>query len=162
MSLCQFWPANSILNFKSNSISIPMTLKNRMEHLKRPVPKSPCPLVSPSPSPHFSVRRDRPHRASRNELLHDGVRGALDLIRRADLLDLALVQHGDPVRYLIGAVHVVGDGHRGHAQLLPEIDDQVVDRVRRDRVEPRGRLVVQDDLGVHGDCAGEAHALPRS
>src|SRR5512143_1682076 len=98
-----------------------------------------------------SLRRYRPHRTARNKLADDGVRRIFDLFWRTDLKDLALVQHGEPVRYLVGAVHVMGDCDRRHSQFFPQLDDELVDRVRRDGVQTRSRLIVQDDLRVHGD-----------
>ncbi len=38
-------------------------------------------------------------------------------------------------------------------------DDEVVDDVGHDRIEARGRLVEEDDLGIGGDGAGQADAL---
>src|SRR5574341_1573053 len=82
-----------------------------------------------------SFRRNRPDRAARDELADDGVRGVSDLIGSADLLDLPLVQHGDTVRYLVGALHIVRNGNRCHAELLPKVHDEGIDGVGRDRVQ---------------------------
>ena len=60
---------------------------------------------------------------------------------------------------LRAAGHVVGDRERGGAEALDAVDDQIVDDVGHDRVEAGGRLVEEDDLGIGGDGAGEAHPL---
>ena len=55
--------------------------------------------------------------------------------------------------------YVVGDRQGGGAQLVDALDDQFVDDVAHDRVEPGGRLVEEDDLGLGGDGTGERHAF---
>src|SRR5690606_27843855 len=56
-----------------------------------------------------------------------------------------------------GLLHVVGDDDDG--ELLGEVDHELFDAGRRDRVEGRARLVHEDDLGLEGDGAGDAQAL---
>ena len=56
-----------------------------------------------------------------------------------------------------GLLHVVGDDHE--RVLLLQLVHQVLDRLGRDRVERRGRLVEQDDVGLDGDRAGDAEPL---
>jgi hypothetical protein len=69
------------------------------------------------------------------------------------------MQHGDAVADGAGAAHVVRDGQRGGAQRLAALDDQLVDHVAHDRVQPGGRLVEEDDLRLGGDGARQADAL---
>src|SRR3546814_14972969 len=62
---------------------------------------------------------DRSVGAAVNELVDVGIAGAVDLRRRADPDDLALVEHGDAFGDAPGAGHVVGDRQGGRAQALP-------------------------------------------
>src|SRR5512141_1625895 len=94
-----------------------------------------------------------------HELRDHRVRRRLDLLRRSHLDDLPLVQHRDLIRDLVGGGHVVGDRDRGHPDRLPQRDDQVVDDVGHDRIQPRRGLVVQQDVGLGGDRPGQPHAL---
>ena len=117
----------------------------------------PFSLASAHRSPHLHL--DRPLGAAVDELVDIGVAGMVDLGGRAVPDDAALVQHRDAVGDLARADHVVGDRDRGGAELAHAFDDQLVDHVGHDRVEPGGRLVEEDDLGLGGDGAGERHAL---
>jgi hypothetical protein len=49
---------------------------------------------------------------------------------------------------------------RAHVLQVPELDDLVVDRIRRDRIEPGGRLVVEQDARLEGHGARNRHAPP--
>ena len=60
---------------------------------------------------------------------------------------------------LRGRVHVVRHDDAGHRVLLARPQDQLVDHVAHDRVQPGGRLVVEHQLGVQGQGPGQAHAL---
>ena len=60
---------------------------------------------------------------------------------------------------LVRAGHVVGDHQAGGLQFPVAAQDEVVDGVGGNRVEARGGLVVEDELGVHGDGAGQADAF---
>ena len=73
--------------------------------------------------------------------------------------DAAVIEHGDPVGDLADAGHVVGDRQGSGAKLLDAAADQIVDDIGHDRIEAGGRLVEEDDLGLAGDCPGEADAL---
>jgi hypothetical protein len=52
----------------------------------------------------------------------------------------------------------VGDAEHGHA-LLGEVDHGVEHLLDHLRIERRGRLVEQHDLGAHAQRAGDGHAL---
>src|SRR5437899_799438 len=93
------------------------------------------------------------------ELLHRGIPGREDLIGRADGADLRLPQQRHPVRHPERAPHVVRHHHARHPQLLLQAFHQAVNHVRVHRVEPGGRLVVQQILGLSRDGARDPHAL---
>src|SRR3954447_4007068 len=71
--------------------------------------------------------------------------GALDVEERRDVARAARL------------LHVVGDDH--DRVLLLELADQILDRQRGDRIEGRGRLVHQQDVGLDRGRAGDAEAL---
>ena len=73
--------------------------------------------------------------------------------------NLARMQHRDAIGDGADRAHVVGDGQRGGAHLGDDLADQCVDHPGHDRVEPGGRLVEKDDLGLGGDGARKPHAL---
>src|SRR5512143_1266056 len=75
-------------------------------------------------------------RAPLYELRDHRVRRRLDLLRRSYLDDLPLVQHRDLIRDLVRGGHVVGDRDRRHPDRLPQREDQVVDDVGYDRIQP--------------------------
>jgi hypothetical protein len=52
-----------------------------------------------------------------DELLDDGIRGGAHRLRRPDLDDDALVEHGDAVRDLEDLGDLVADHDRGEAEL---------------------------------------------
>src|SRR5437867_8888135 len=105
---------------------------------------------------------DRPAARAFDELPHQGILRVPHFVRRSLEHDPALVEHRDPIRHLVGARNVVRHHDRGHSHALLKAADQLVDRVGHDRVESRGRLIVQDEVGIHGDRSGEAHALAHS
>src|SRR2546430_3067392 len=93
------------------------------------------------------------------ELQHCGILGREDLVRRADGADLRLPQQRHPVRHAERAPHVVRHHHARYPQLVPQSLDQPVDHVGVDGIEPRGRLVVQEILGLPRDRPRDPHAL---
>src|SRR5579859_1047271 len=102
---------------------------------------------------------DRAIGAALDELVHIGVAAVVEPVARALPDDPAIVEHRHPMRDLARRAHVVGDSERGHAQILDQRGDQIVDHVGADRIEPGGWLVEEDDLGARRDRAGERHAL---
>ena len=69
------------------------------------------------------------------------------------------MDHGDPVGDLARARHVMGDGERGGPQRAHAVHNQVIDHIGHNGVEPGGRLIKEDDIGVGRDRAGETDAL---
>ena len=78
------------------------------------------------------------------------------LLRRAADDDLAAGEHRDAVADPEGRRHVVRDDDRGHAELVGGAADHLVDVLGRDRIEARGRLVVEQDLGPVDERARQA------
>ena len=80
------------------------------------------------------------------------------MFRRAGFNDLSLIHEHHPVADLPGKTHLVGDHHHGHP-FLGQVDHDVEYLADHLRVEGRGRFVEEHDLGVHGQGAGDGHAL---
>ncbi len=72
---------------------------------------------------------------------------------------LPRIDHGDAIGDLARRGHVVRDRDRGGAEIVHALDDEFVDHVGHDRVEPGGGLVEDDDLGFGGDGARQCHAF---
>ena len=81
-----------------------------------------------------------------------------ELLRRLDLHDLARVHEDHPVGHAAGEPHLVGDHHHGHA-LLGEVGHDLEHLVDHLRIQRGGRLVEKHDLRLHGQGAGDGHAL---
>src|SRR2546423_4001350 len=71
-----------------------------------------------------------------DESLDDRVRGRLDGGRRADLHDPPLVEHGHRIRDLEDLRDLVADHDGREMQPLVQLEDQVVDGVDEDGIEP--------------------------
>ena len=83
-----------------------------------------------------------------------------DLLARADLDDLAHVHHRHAVADLFHHRHVMRDEEVGQPLVLLQAQQQIKD-LRLDRhIQRRNRLIRDDHLGVAGQRAGDAHALP--
>ena len=79
-------------------------------------------------------------------------RGSREHLRRRPLLeDLPAVEEADPVRDVAGEAHLVGrDDHR-HAR-RPRVPRITLEHLGDElRVERRGDLVEQQDVGLHGE-----------
>ncbi|AGZ37553.1 6-pyruvoyl-tetrahydropterin synthase [Pseudomonas sp. VLB120] len=81
-----------------------------------------------------------------------------DLLRRSLLFDQALVQEDDFTGHLAGKVHLVRHQQHGTA-FFGQCADNVKHFLDHFRIERRGRLVEQDDFGLHGQRAGDGRAL---
>src|SRR5881628_2639669 len=111
-------------------------------------------------STRHSLGSNRRHREiALQELQHRGILGREDLVRRADGADLRLPQQRHPVRHAERPPHVVRHHHARHAQLVAQPLDQPVDHIGVHGIEPRGRLVVQEILGLPRDRPRDSHAL---
>src|SRR6185436_11609606 len=83
-----------------------------------------------------------------DELAHRRVGRALDLLRRADGVDAPLAEHRHAVRDLEDLRDLVTDHDGREAELPMKPDDQMMDGVDEDRIEPGRRLVEEDHLGL--------------
>ena len=79
-------------------------------------------------------------------------------LRRTLLDDLALVHEDHAIGHVAGEADLVGDDQHGAALVgqLPHHAQHLADQLD---VERRGRLVEQDQLGLHRQHAGDGHAL---
>ncbi len=75
----------------------------------------------------------------------------------AQLLQLALVQDGDPVADVLHVGQQVA-AHEDRLALVAQLEDQVLHLARADRVQAGGRLVEHDQLGVVDQGLGQADA----
>ncbi|MNE80462.1 hypothetical protein D3C80_1770330 [compost metagenome] len=82
-----------------------------------------------------------------------------DLFRFAVLDDLAVFHDGDTAAQLQRFVQVVADEDDGLAQLALQLQQLVLQALADQRVEGREGFVHQQDVGVHGQRAGQAHTL---
>ncbi len=70
-----------------------------------------------------------------------------------------MVEQPDVVRHRPGGVDVVGDDQDRRLDALVQVDDQLVEERRANRVEAGVRLVEQNDLRVQDQRPGQAGAL---
>src|SRR6266508_2586726 len=163
-SLPFFWIASMVEPAGSDGFASPL-----------PLPESPpqpaAAMARTSAIPTIAIRR-----LSMSSLLVDGspgsvgedlgeeVAGALRL-RLAEELggwrhlhDAPLVHEDDSAGGGAGEAHLMGDHHHRHPA-LGQLDHDVEDLLDHLRVERRGRLVEQDDLGAHGQRTGDGRTL---
>ena len=81
------------------------------------------------------------------------------MLRRALLHDLAVRHKDDPVGDIPCEAHLVGDDHHRDVLLVCQPHHDVQHFLDRLRVEGRGRLVEQDDLGLCAEGTGDGDAL---
>jgi hypothetical protein len=106
-------------------------------------------------------RRDQVHRGAAHEPGDEDVRRpVVDLLRAAQLLDLALVHHADPVRERHRLDLVVGDVDRGDAQPLVDPLELGADLAAQLGVEVRQRFVEQEGLGFTDQRPSHRDPLP--
>ena len=86
-------------------------------------------------------------------------RTAIDLERRADLRDPAVVHDADAVAERHRLDLVVGDVDHRRFEPAMELRDLLAGRGAQARVEVRERLVEEEDLGIAHDGAAERDAL---
>ena len=81
------------------------------------------------------------------------------LLRRADLLDAALIQHDDAIGELHRLVLVMRDEDRGEAGLLVDFAQPTAQILAHAGVERAKGLVEQQHARLDGERARERHAL---
>jgi hypothetical protein len=99
--------------------------------------------------------------ARRTDKGGDEARGrpAVDLHRRADLLDAPAVEHHDAVGQCHGLDLVVGDEDHRCAQLLVELGQLDARARAQRRIEVGKRFVEEEQLRLLHDGAGDGHTL---
>ena len=106
------------------------------------------------------TRQDLGARRLAREFLHVAVGGPDDqLLRRADLHDLAVAHDGDAVGEPDRLVEIVGDEDDGLLQKVLQTQELVLHLAADQRVERGERLVEEPELRADGERAGDAHAL---
>ena len=94
------------------------------------------------------------------ELGDEAVRRTLvDLLRRCDLQQFAVVEDRDPRGQRQRLALIVGDEDEGRAELLMQPLHFVLHPAAQVLVERRERLVEQEDGRLEDERAGERHAL---
>src|ERR1051325_4335899 len=94
----------------------------------------------------------------RDVILRLLLRGASEELRRGVEFDqLAQIEKGGVIGHSRGLLHVVGDDDYG--VVLLELQNQVFDLGRGERVEGGGRFVHEEHFGLHGQGAGNAQPL---
>jgi hypothetical protein len=86
------------------------------------------------------------------------LRVAEDLLRRAFLVNQALVHVEHAIGDIAGEVHLVGDDDHRHA-LACKAPDHRQHLAHHRGIERRGGLVEEDHLRLHREAAGNRHAL---
>ena len=81
------------------------------------------------------------------------------LLRRPLFDKLASIEEADPVGHVAGKTHLVRDQQHGIAVLGGQLPDDLKDLAYHLGVQGRGRLVKQQDLGLHGQSPGDGDAL---
>src|SRR5713101_964651 len=96
--------------------------------------------------------------------LREEVAGAVRFGSREEFLggggldDLAFIHEDHAVRDALGEAHLVRHHHHGHA-FLGQIGHDIEHLVDHLGIEGRGRLVEEHDPRLHGQSAGDGHAL---
>ena len=70
--------------------------------------------------------------------------------------NLTVVQKRHSVGQAFGTGHIVTDNGRGDLVLLAGQQDNLIDLLDHDRIQPRGRFVKQHQLRVGDERAGQA------
>ena len=113
------------------------------------------------PVARLELGLDQVHRGAADETADEEVhRVVVQLLRRRDLLQLALAHDGDPVTHRHRLDLVVRDVDRRHAERALEPADLRAHLDAELRVEVRERLVHQEGLRLADDRAAHRDALP--
>ena len=81
------------------------------------------------------------------------------LVAVGQLHHLAQIHDADAVGDMLDNAQVMGDEQVGQTHLLLQILKHIDDLCLNGNVQCGDRLVTNDELGVHGQCTGNAHAL---
>src|SRR5438128_96495 len=100
-----------------------------------------------------------PSKPRREKLLCKRLLGLAHFRRCSFLHDAALVDYRDVIADMKGRPDVMGNDHAGDGEPLARMDDDHVDSLGRDRIQPGGRFVIEHDLGIANDGARKSDAL---
>ena len=119
------------------------------------------PCSAPSQAPHQAARRDDLGALHVAGELGDVVGRRIDdqLLRRADLDDLAILHDGDAVGQPDRLVEIMGDEDDGLVQHVLQPHQLVLHLAADQRIERRERLVEEPDFRLGREAAGDADAL---
>ena len=82
-----------------------------------------------------------------------------DFFRFAVLNDLAVFHDRDAAPQFQGFVQIVADKHNGLAELALQLQQFVLQALANQRVQCREGFIHQQNIGVHGQCPGQADPL---
>ena len=100
------------------------------------------------------------HRDGRDQAAGVGVDAVSDqLVAVGQLYHLAQIHDADAVGDVLDNAQVMGDEQVGQTHLLLQILEHIDDLCLNGNVQCGNRLVTNDELGVHSQCTGNAHAL---
>jgi hypothetical protein len=86
----------------------------------------------------------------------------LELDRRAQRDELAVIDNGDAVAELVSLFHVVSGDEDGEVARAAQIVEHLPDGDARDRIEAGGGLVEKEDAGIVHQAAGDFNAAAHS
>jgi hypothetical protein len=115
---------------------------------------------------NFTLQHDRLHalarvdgRVRRQQCGRIRMSGLGEEVARRSLFDdLAEIHHRGAPGDAADHVEVVADEQIGEPEFALQVEQQVEEVALHRHVEPGGRLVGDDDLGAHQQCAGDTHA----
>lgn len=88
-----------------------------------------------------------------------GLRLGINLIARADLLDTAIVHHGNPIGHGQRFGLIMGDIDKGHARLALDRAQFGAHMLAQFQIQRRQRLVQQQNRWFNCQRAGNRHTL---
>ena len=140
---------------------MPVPVRRPPSRWRAPVPRGSSPRRRASPCRRDDLI-DLPFEAvvAAHEVRgEERVRRVVHLLRRALLLDHAVVEEQDPVRHRHGLALVVGDHERGELHLEDQPAQPRARLLAKLRIEVRERLVHEDHGRVVDERARDRHAL---
>src|SRR5450631_3898090 len=94
-----------------------------------------------------------------DEITHGLVRRLAKFVLRTDELNAATPDHREAIGDAERGPHVMSDDDARYFEGPLDSLYEVVDARRVDRIQPRRRLVIEDDLRLQRQCARQADAL---
>ena len=97
-----------------------------------------------------------------NEILNRLVFKRVQFIRGSEKIDLSVTENRHAISNRVHGFHIMGDDDRCYLKLLLKPIDQMVDRIRHDRIQPRSRLIIQNALRMTDNGPGQCDPLSHS